>query len=64
MELAFTHMFGGFSPDFYQGYEEVWPLEPGFSERKDLYNLYHLLTHTNMFGGSYGRQVESIVSRF
>ncbi len=64
MELAFTHMFGGFSSDFYRGYESEWPLEDGFQDRIQLYNLYHLMTHNNMFGGHYGRQVERIVQRF
>lgn len=64
MELAFTHMFGGFSSEFYEGYESEWPLESGFNERVDLYNLYHLMTHTNMFGGHYARQVQSIVEQF
>lgn len=64
IELAFTHLFGGFSPEFYQAYEEALPLEPDFQARKDIYNLYPLLVHTNLFGGSYARQVESIVQRF
>lgn len=64
IEIAFTHLFGGFSGDFHNAYQEAWPLEPGFSGRKDIYNLYPLLTHTNMFGGHYGGQVERIVRRF
>lgn len=64
MELAFTHLFGGFSGDFYSSYEESYPLEAGFMNRKDIYNLYPLLVHTNLFGGSYARQVESIIRRF
>ena len=64
IELAFTHLFGGFSGGFYREYENAYPLEDNFSERKDIYNLYPLLVHTNLFGGSYGRQVESIVRRF
>ncbi len=64
MELSFTHMFGGFPGAFYEGYESEWPLEPNFSERIELYNLYHLMTHTNMFGGHYARQVERIVRQF
>lgn len=64
IELAFTHLFGGFSGRFYSAYEEAYPLESGFSQRKDIYNLYPLLVHTNLFGGSYGRQVTSIVRRF
>ncbi len=64
IEIAFTHMFGGFSSDFYNAYNEAWSLHPGFKDRKDIYNLYPLLVHTNLFGGHYGRQVESIVRRF
>ncbi|MCW9708703.1 fructosamine kinase family protein [Fodinibius salsisoli] len=64
IELAFTHLFGGFSSAFYQSYEQHFPLEPGFADRKDIYNLYPLLVHTNLFGGSYARQVQSIVQRF
>lgn len=64
IELAFTHLFGGFPSTFYNAYEETYPLENGFSQRKDVYNLYPLLVHTNLFGGSYARQVEGIVRRF
>lgn len=64
IELAFTHLFGGFSRNFYRAYEEAYPLQPNFSHRKDIYNLYPLLVHTNLFGGSYARQVQTIVSRF
>lgn len=64
IELAFTHLFGGFSSAFYDAYRQALPLEPGFEDRKDIYNLYPLLVHTNLFGGSYARQVEGIVRRF
>ena len=64
IELAFTHLFGGFPGSFYDSYEKSYPLESGFSQRKDVYNLYPLLVHTNLFGGSYARQVEGIIKRF
>lgn len=64
IELAFTHLFGGFPSNFYSAYEEAYPLSSGFSQRKDIYNLYPLLVHTNLFGGSYARQVESIIRQF
>lgn len=64
IELAFTHLFGGFPGSFYSAYEESYPLKSGFSKRKDIYNLYPLLVHTNLFGGSYARQVKGIVKRF
>jgi len=60
-DLAFTEMFGGFTSEFYEAYRESWPLEPGFAQRKVLYNLYHELNHFNIFGGSYGQQARGSV---
>lgn len=60
-DIAFTHMFGGFGPDFHHAYAEAWPLDGGFSARKRLYNLYHELNHYNLFGGGYGTQAQSTV---
>lgn len=64
IELAFTHLFGGFSTTFYDAYTDRMPLQPDFEQRKDIYNLYPLLVHTNLFGGHYARQVQSIVTQF
>jgi fructosamine-3-kinase len=64
IEIAFTHLFGGFSPDFYRAYQQSFPLQPDFDKRKNIYNLYPLLVHANMFGASYALQVKSIISRF
>jgi fructosamine-3-kinase len=50
VDLAMTELFGGFPPAFYSGYG---PLPAGYETRKPLYNLYHLLNHLNLFGGSY-----------
>lgn len=63
-ELAFTGLFGGFTARFYQAYNESWPLDPGNSGRRDLYNLYHLLNHLNIFGPVYLRQVSTIIDRY
>lgn len=52
-DLAMTELFGGFSSAFYAAYREVFPLQPGYRDRRNLYNLYHLLNHLNLFGGSY-----------
>jgi fructosamine-3-kinase len=64
MDLAFSKLFGGFDAAFYQGYEEINPLEPGFSKRMDIHNLYPLLVHVNLFGGHYNYSVTNILSRF
>jgi protein-ribulosamine 3-kinase len=63
-DLAMTQLFGSLSDSFYQAYHEAFPLNPGYNERRDIYNLYHILNHLNLFGGSYLSSVESIVNRF
>ncbi len=64
MELAFTGLFGRFPEDFYDAYEEAWPLEPGFEARKSLYNLYPVLVHVNLFGHGYTGQAASIIKSY
>lgn len=61
-DLAMTELFGGFSPAFYQAYQAVYPLDPGYARRKTLYNLYHILNHLNLFGPSYLRQAENMLN--
>ena len=63
-ELAFTHLFGGFSPDFYKYYNEEYPIEPGFDDRIEIHNLYPLLVHVNLFGNSYLTGVIQTLNRF
>lgn len=63
-DLAMTELFGGFSPSFYSAYNETWPLEEGYDQRKNVYNLYHMLNHLNIFGGSYSGSVMSILSHY
>lgn len=62
-DLAMTELFGGFSGDFYASYQEVWRLDDGYKTRKNLYNLYHILNHLNMFGGGYLRQAENLMAQ-
>ncbi len=63
-DLAMTFLFGGFGPRFYAAYEEAWPLEPGSKDRLEIYKLYHLLNHLNLFGRSYLYGCVSIMKRF
>ena len=65
IELAFTQMFGTFGDAFFQRYNELRPMRPGFfEERVDIYNLYPLLVHVRLFGGSYVGSVERTLSHF
>jgi len=60
MEFGILTLFGGFTSYFWQGYNEVFPLPNGWKERNPLYQLYHLLNHNYLFGGSYGNQALNI----
>jgi len=62
-DLAMTELFGGFGPAFYAAYNNAWPLDSGYAQRKRLYNLYHILNHFNMFGGGYASQAEGMLDR-
>ena len=63
-DLAMTELFGGFDRRFYDAYRETAGIDPGYADRRDLYNLYHLLNHLNLFGGSYLYSVMSIVRKY
>ena len=63
-ELAMTELFGGNPDSFYGTYNEVTPIDSGYRDRRDLYNLYHLLNHLNLFGGSYRGSVQRILNRY
>jgi fructosamine-3-kinase len=60
-DIAMTELFGRFDPAFYQGYNQQWQLDPGYQQRKRIYNLYHILNHFNLFGGGYGSQAKSTI---
>ncbi|WP_262497314.1 fructosamine kinase family protein [Parapedobacter koreensis] len=53
VDIAMTKLFGGFSTHFYAAYNETYPLQAGWEQRMDLWNLYPLLVHLNLFGESY-----------
>jgi len=62
-DLAMTELFGGFPRAFYDGYREIAPIDAGYTARRDLYNLYHVLNHANLFGGGYAQQAERMMER-
>ncbi len=64
VDIAMTLLFGGFQPEFYTAYNQAWPMEKGWQKRMDIFNLYPLLAHVNLFGGSYARQVLQIIRQF
>ena len=64
MDIGMTKLFGGFAEPFYSAYNSVFPMESGWEARVDLCNLYPLMVHVNLFGGSYLSQVNSILNKF
>ncbi len=60
-DLAMTKLFGGFDSRFYDSYEEAYPLPDGFEYRENIYKLYHVLNHLNLFGGGYYTQAMSLI---
>jgi len=60
-DLGMTKLFGGFSSDFYSAYNEEFPLEDGYEYRENIYKLYHVLNHLNLFGGGYYSQALSLI---
>jgi protein-ribulosamine 3-kinase len=62
-DIAMTHLFGGFGASFHRAYDAAWPLETGHRVRRELYNVYHVLNHANLFGGGYARQAREMIER-
>ncbi|EIJ41941.1 fructosamine-3-kinase [Beggiatoa alba B18LD] len=60
-DIAMTELFGGFHSSFYDAYQATWKLDEGYTVRKNLYNLYHILNHLNLFGGGYLAQAERMM---
>lgn len=63
-DLAMTELFGGFDEAFYAAYRSAAGIDPDYKDRRDLYNLYHLLNHLNLFGGGYLSAVRAVLKRY
>lgn len=63
-DIAMTTLFGGFSDAFYRAYQEAFPLTDGWEDRLDLWNLYPLLVHLNLFGAGYLGEVRGCLRRY
>lgn len=64
VDIAMSRLFGGFDAAFYDSYHEVLPMTDGYTERMDIYQLYYLLVHLNLFGSSYYGSVMRIMKRY
>lgn len=63
VDLAMTELFGSLPREFYRGYQDQYPLDQGYEERKLIYNFYHILNHANLFGGIYIDQAKAMLAR-
>ncbi len=63
-DIAMTELFGRFSDRFYDAYREKKPMQEGYSDRRQIYNLYHLTNHLNLFGAGYLHSVTSTIRRY
>jgi fructosamine-3-kinase len=63
-DLAMCALFGGFPASFWQAYDDSGPPAPGRDQRRPIYQLYHLLNHLNLFGESYGAQIDATLRRY
>jgi fructosamine-3-kinase len=64
VDLAMMRLFGGFSERVFAAYDEAFPLADGHRERVALWQLWPLLVHVALFGGSYAASVERTLARY
>lgn len=62
-DLAMMELFGHPGEHFFASYAEHFPIDSGYIERRELYNLYHVLNHANLFGGGYAAQAQRTIER-
>jgi len=63
-DLAMTSLFGGFDSDFYKGYDDTFPLSDDWENRQNLYMLYHMMNHMNIYGTAYKPQAIGLMSYY
>jgi fructosamine-3-kinase len=63
-DLAMTKLFGGFTAEFYRSYQQCYPLKEGYQYRENIYLLYHVLNHLNLFGSSYKQQALQLMNSY
>jgi len=64
VDIAMSRLFGGFGNDFYKAYHSIHPRDSSTDARMDIYQLYYLLVHLNLFGRSYYGSVKSILEKY
>ena len=63
-DLAMMELYGGFSPELFKAYYEIIPQETGYEVRRDIYQLYHVINHLNLFGDRYLAQTRHLIYKY
>jgi len=63
-DLAMSGLFGALPGRFLDAYDSLRPPEAGRDDRAEIYNLYHLINHLNLFGASYAPSVERVLKHY
>lgn len=64
VDIAMSQLFGSFGQEFYDSYHKIIERPKHYNEQIDLYQLYYLLVHLNLFGKGYYSSVSTILSRY
>ncbi|AXT57977.1 fructosamine kinase [Aquimarina sp. AD1] len=64
MDISMMHLFGGFEHELFEVYNDIFPLIDGWKKRMEIWQLYYLLVHLNLFGDSYLPQIQSILKKY
>jgi len=64
VDIAMSNLFGGFGQSFYDSYHKIIPQDESTENRIELYQLYYLLVHLNLFGSSYYSSVKVLLTKY
>jgi len=64
VDIAMSKLFGSFGSEFYESYHKYMPKSDYYQHEIDIYQLYFLLVHLNLFGRGYYSSVSNILNRY
>ncbi len=64
MDIAMMKLFGGYPHSIFEIYNEIFPLEADWKFRTELWQLYYILVHVNLFGSSYYSRARAMLAKY
>ena len=64
IDLSMLEMFGSISQSTMDAYQQVFPLEKKWEDRKDIHQLYPVLVHLLLFGKSYLQTIQYTLKKY